>query len=51
VSFDRGSAMQWHAAANTIRNRKRNGRGGLGLYIVSNFVHIDIRDYRADWRG
>jgi uncharacterized protein YcbK (DUF882 family) len=49
VSFAKGGAVQWHAAANAIRERKRNGKGGLGLY--SSFVHIDIRDYRADWRG
>ena len=51
VSFRRGNAKQWHAAANAIRKNKRNGRGGLGLYVRSNFVHIDIRDYQANWRG
>lgn len=51
VSFAQSNASQWHAAANAIRNQKRHGKGGLGLYIASNFVHIDIRDYRADWRG
>jgi hypothetical protein len=34
---------------NTIRRRKRGGKGGLGLYAT--FVHCDIRDWRADWRG
>jgi uncharacterized protein YcbK (DUF882 family) len=32
-----------------IRATKRNGRGGLGLYPT--FVHVDIRDEKADWRG
>ena len=49
VSFSRGTPSQWHAYANSIRARKRRGRGGLGLYRT--FVHIDIRDYAANWRG
>jgi len=34
---------------NWIRKNKRSGKGGLGLYPT--FVHVDIRDYPADWRG
>jgi uncharacterized protein YcbK (DUF882 family) len=49
VSFARGNASDWHRTANWLRSRKRNGRGGLGRY--SSFVHIDLRDYKADWRG
>ena len=49
VSFARGNPSQWHATANAIRASKRRGRGGLGLYRT--FVHIDIRDYSANWRG
>jgi uncharacterized protein YcbK (DUF882 family) len=49
VKCARGSAKDWHAFLNGIRNKKRGGKGGLGLY--SNFVHVDIRDYKADWRG
>jgi uncharacterized protein YcbK (DUF882 family) len=45
----RGTPTQWHRTLNSIRRRKRNGRGGLGLYKT--FVHCDIRDYKADWRG
>jgi uncharacterized protein YcbK (DUF882 family) len=41
--------MQWHTFLAGIRKTKRNGKGGLGLY--SNFVHVDIRDYKSDWRG
>jgi hypothetical protein len=51
VSFARGTPSQWHAYANSIRRRKRRGRGGLGLYPTQGFVHIDIRDYKSDWRG
>lgn len=49
VSFARGNPSQWHATANSIRQKKRSGRGGLGLYRT--FVHIDIRDYTSNWRG
>ena len=45
----RGNPQEWHATLNWIRNNKMNGRGGLGLY--PNFVHVDLRDYRANWRG
>lgn len=51
VSFARGNPTSWHSFANAIRNRKRHGRGGLGLYVRQNFVHIDIRDYAANWKG
>jgi uncharacterized protein YcbK (DUF882 family) len=49
ITCARGTPKQWHAFLAGIRSRKRNGRGGLGLY--STFVHVDIRDYKADWRG
>ncbi len=49
ITCKRGTPAQWHATANAIRQRERGGKGGLGLY--SSFVHIDIRDYKADWRG
>lgn len=49
VSCSKGNPRDWHATLNAIRNRKRNGKGGLGLYET--FVHVDIRDYKADWRG
>ena len=49
VSCRRGTPREWHAFMAGIRRRKRNGRGGLGLYRT--FVHVDIRDNKADWRG
>jgi uncharacterized protein YcbK (DUF882 family) len=49
ITCRKGGPRDWHRTANAIRARKRNGRGGLGLY--STFVHIDIRDVKADWRG
>lgn len=49
VSCPKGTSADWHALLNAIRNTKRKGKGGLGLYRT--FVHVDIRDYKADWRG
>jgi uncharacterized protein YcbK (DUF882 family) len=49
VRCAKGNSNQWHALLAGIRRTKRNNKGGLGLY--SSFVHIDIRDYKADWRG
>jgi uncharacterized protein YcbK (DUF882 family) len=45
----KGGPRDWHRTLNALRNRERNGKGGLGLY--ASFVHVDIRDYKADWRG
>jgi uncharacterized protein YcbK (DUF882 family) len=45
----RGTPRQWHSTLNALRRTKRGGKGGLGLY--NNFVHVDIRDYAANWRG
>jgi uncharacterized protein YcbK (DUF882 family) len=49
VSCQRGTSRDWHSTLNWLRNHKRNGKGGLGLYAT--FCHVDIRDYKADWRG
>jgi len=35
----------------TIGNSKFVFKGGVGLYPSSNFVHIDCRDYAANWTG
>ena len=51
VSFAKGTPTQWAAMASSIRSRKRGGRGGLGVYPTKGFIHIDIRDYQANWRG
>lgn len=45
----RGNPAVWASTANWIRNHKMNGKGGLGIY--PGFIHIDMRDYRANWRG
>ena len=49
IQCRKGGPRDWHRTANTIRARERNGKGGLGRY--PSFVHIDLRDYKADWTG
>lgn len=49
ITCAKGRPSDWHATLNWIRQNKRSGKGGLGLY--PGFVHVDIRDYTADWRG
>lgn len=49
VTCSSGSASEWHAKLNSLRSSKHGGNGGLGRY--STFVHIDLRDYPADWTG
>jgi uncharacterized protein YcbK (DUF882 family) len=49
ISCARGTPAQWHSALNFLRKTKRDGKGGLGLY--GSFVHVDLRDYKSDWRG
>jgi uncharacterized protein YcbK (DUF882 family) len=49
ITCANGDPRGWHATANAIRRRERNGKGGLGLY--ASFVHIDIRDTQANWKG
>lgn len=48
VSCERGTPRDWHRTLSAIRATKVN-KGGLGLYRT--FVHVDIRDGQADWRG
>jgi hypothetical protein len=45
----KGDPRGWHAYLNSIRRKERGGKGGLGLY--SSFVHVDIRDTQANWKG
>jgi uncharacterized protein YcbK (DUF882 family) len=49
VTCARGRPTDWHRTLSAIRQSKRGGKGGLGLY--PSFVHVDIRDYPANWRG
>lgn len=51
VSFKRGSVKEWHAEAKRLREKNREGQGGIGYYPQGGFIHIDTRDYEADWYG
>jgi N-acetylmuramoyl-L-alanine amidase len=44
-----GTARDWHRVAKEVRSSTTAFRGGIGLYIGSNFVHIDTRGSNADW--
>lgn len=51
VSFAHGNPRRWKRAARRIRRSRRGGRGGIGYYPAGGFVHLDTRDYAADWEG
>lgn len=51
VSFAKGSPAEWHRRAKRIRRFRQGGRGGLGRYDAGGFVHVDNRNYAADWEG
>lgn len=50
VRFPKGTPQDWAAEAKKIRD-KQGGKGGIGVYPRAGFVHIDNREYRADWSG
>ena len=50
VRFARGGPRNWGAYAKELRGKYRKG-GGIGIYIASDFVHVDNRTYNADWSG
>lgn len=51
VSFATGTPVEWGEYARELRARANGGRGGIGVYTRSGFIHIDSRNYRADWHG
>ena len=50
VKFRRGTPAQWAAYARGLRG-KMGGKGGVGRYDRSGFVHVDNRGWKADWSG
>jgi uncharacterized protein YcbK (DUF882 family) len=50
MRFAKGTPAQWAAFARGLRAKQGN-RGGVGRYDKSGFVHVDNRDYKADWSG
>lgn len=51
MRFAKGTPTQWGAEAKRLRTKNRGGKGGVGVYPRSGFVHIDNRNYKADWSG
>lgn len=49
--FATGTVVQWAAAAKSIRWDIDQGRGGIGVYPTSGFIHVDRRPFKADWSG
>lgn len=50
LRFEKGSPALWGAEAKRLR-LKAGGDGGVGIYPRQGFVHVDNRNYRADWSG
>lgn len=51
LSFARGSVADWYREAKRLRKKNRDGLGGIGFYPQGGFIHVDSRDYPADWNG
>lgn len=50
VRFAKGTPAQWATEAKKLRT-SHGGKGGIGVYPRQGFVHIDNRNYKADWSG
>jgi hypothetical protein len=51
IRFRKGTPRTWATEAKRLRRVNRKGKGGVGLYVRSGFVHVDNRNYTADWTG
>ena len=49
--FTKGGPKEWVKEAKRLRTKNRGGKGGIGYYPNSGFIHIDSRDYESDWTG
>jgi Peptidase M15 len=47
--YERGTSQQWVAEAKRLRTQL--GKGGIGRYDQSGFIHIDNREGKVDWQG
>lgn len=48
MRFAKGTPAQWAAEAKRLRT-KQGGKGGIGVYPRSGFLHVDNRNWKADW--
>ena len=51
MRFATGTPNAWAKEANRLRTKNTGGKGGIGTYVRSGFVHVDNRGYKADWSG
>jgi hypothetical protein len=51
LRFQKGTPTQWAAEAKRLRTKNRKGKGGVGVYPRSSFIHVDNRNYQANWSG
>jgi uncharacterized protein YcbK (DUF882 family) len=49
MRFARGTPTQWAAEAKRLRTKNAGGKGGIGVYPRSGFLHVDNRGWKADW--
>ena len=50
MRFAKGTPAQWTTEAKKLR-AKNGGKGGIGRYDRSGFIHMDCRSYSATWTG
>ena len=50
MRFAKGSPAQWTTEAKKLR-AKTGGKGGIGRYDRTGFIHLDSRGYAATWSG
>jgi Peptidase M15 len=51
LRFQKGSPAAWAAEARRLRTTFNKGNGGVGRYDRAGFVHVDTRNWQADWSG
>lgn len=51
IRFRKGSVKDWWRSARWLRWKRRARKGGIGYYPQGGFIHVDTRDYKADWNG
>jgi uncharacterized protein YcbK (DUF882 family) len=49
LAFSGVSSSDLHTCALQVRDELNGGNGGIGTYSGANWIHFDVRDYKADW--
>ena len=50
LRFGKGTPLTWATELRRLR-KLHSDCGGIGTYVRQGFVHIDNRNYKADWTG